>query len=110
MVENEDISIGGKNIIIEVDESKLGKKYNRGHKVEGVWVVGGIERTDERKAFIVPVQDRTKQTLLQVIRKHVKPGSIIYRSVERLCWTVSRWGISTFDSQYFKTIAVCKKH
>jgi len=59
--ETEDTSIGGENIIVEVDESKLGKrKYNRGHKVEGVWVVGGIERTDERKAFIVQVQNRTK--------------------------------------------------
>ena len=84
MVETDDISIGDENIIVEVDESKLGKrKYNRGHKVEGVWVVGGIERTDERKAFIVPVQDQTKQTLLQVIRKHVEPGSIIYTDLWR---------------------------
>ena len=34
--------IGGEGIIVEIDESKLGKrKYNRGHPVEGVWVVGG---------------------------------------------------------------------
>ena len=39
MVETEDTSIVGENIIVEVDESKLGKrKYNRGHKIEGVWV------------------------------------------------------------------------
>jgi hypothetical protein len=32
--------------IVEVDESKFGKrKYHRGHRVEGVWVIGGVERT-----------------------------------------------------------------
>jgi hypothetical protein len=36
--------IGGPGIIIEVDESKFGRrKYNRGHRVEGVWVMGGVE-------------------------------------------------------------------
>jgi hypothetical protein len=44
----EDAVIGGDNIVVEIDGSKLGKrKYHRGHRVEGVWVVGGIERTHE---------------------------------------------------------------
>ncbi|KII64951.1 hypothetical protein RF11_08438 [Thelohanellus kitauei] len=35
-----------------VDERKLAKrKYHRGHLVEGVWVVAGIERTKEKKMF-----------------------------------------------------------
>ena len=52
-IENLDLAaapIGGEGIIVEIDESKFGKrKYNRGHRVEGVWVVGGVEiivRTD----------------------------------------------------------------
>jgi hypothetical protein len=36
-----DTVIGGSGIIVEIDESKFGKrKYNRGHSVEGVWVIG----------------------------------------------------------------------
>ena len=36
--------IGGNEIIIEVDETKMGKqKYNRNHQVEGVWIIVEIE-------------------------------------------------------------------
>ena len=34
--------IGGEGIIVEIDESKFGKvKNHRGHKLDGVWVLGG---------------------------------------------------------------------
>jgi transposase-like protein len=70
---------GGEGIIVEIDEWKFGKRKNhRGHHVEGVWVVGGVERTPDRKVFITAVQDRTSKTQLDIIRVHVKPGSIIY--------------------------------
>ena len=37
--------------VVEVDETKLGKrKYNKGHKVDGVWILAGIEHT-ERVGF-----------------------------------------------------------
>jgi hypothetical protein len=40
----EKVQIGGSHIIIEIDETKLGKrKYHRGHIVGGVWVVVGVE-------------------------------------------------------------------
>jgi len=75
--------IGGDEVIVEIDESKFGKrKYHRGHKVEGVWVVGGRERTEERRMFAVIVDDRSAATLLDVITKYVRPGSIIYTD----CW------------------------
>lgn len=39
--------IGGENIVVEIDKSKFTKrKYNRGHKVSGGWVlkiIGGRE-------------------------------------------------------------------
>lgn len=78
-IEVEDVVIGGEGVEVEIDESKLGKrKYNRGHRVEGVWVVGGVERTSERKVFLVEVISRNKETLLEIIKRHVLPGSIIY--------------------------------
>jgi hypothetical protein len=37
--------IGGNNSVVEIDESKFGKrKYNRGHRAEGVWVRGMIDK------------------------------------------------------------------
>jgi hypothetical protein len=51
-LEDDDSIIGGGGVVIEIDESKLGKrKYHRGHRVDGIWVLGGIERTVEKKVF-----------------------------------------------------------
>jgi transposase-like protein len=78
-VQTEDMMIGGCGIIVEIDESKLGMlKFKRGHRVEGVWVLGGVERTPERRVFMVPVERRDAGTLLDAINRHVRPGSIIY--------------------------------
>ena len=75
--------IGGPGIIVEIDESKLSKrKYNRGHHVEGIWVVGGVERTTDRKLFVVEVNNRNAQTLSEKIEQYVLHGSIIYTD----CW------------------------
>lgn len=83
-ISEDDATIGGPNIVVEIDESKMGKrKYHRGHRVEGVWIVGGIERTAERKMFATSVQDRTQETLLDVISRHVAPGSIIHTDLWR---------------------------
>ncbi|KRH94676.1 putative transposable element, partial [Pseudoloma neurophilia] len=71
--------IGGENIIVEIDESKFGKpKYNGGHRVEGQWVLGLVERTKERKMILIPVKKRDSVTLLQIIKKYVHPQSVIY--------------------------------
>ena len=66
-LEDIDTRIGGEGIIVEIDESKFGKrKYNRGHAVEGegegAWVVGGIERSIERKFFAEIVEKRYAET------------------------------------------------
>ena len=74
----EDIIIGGEGVIVEIDESKFGKiKHNRGHSVNGAWVLGGVERTPERKMFLLEVPDRNAETLINIIKTYVKPGSII---------------------------------
>jgi len=74
-----DCRIGGPNIVIEIGESKFGKrKFNRGHRIEGVWVVGGVERTPEKKVFVCRVEQRDAATLRDVISRFVLPGSIVY--------------------------------
>jgi transposase-like protein len=75
--------IGGPGIVVEIDETKLGKrKYHRGHSVEGVWIVVGIEGGSKGKIFLVPVKDRTASTLRTIIESHILPGSIINTD----CW------------------------
>jgi hypothetical protein len=65
-------------IIVEVDESKFGKvKYGHGHRVEGVWVVGGVARTPGREVFAVSVTDRSADTLKAVLQMYIRPGTHI---------------------------------
>lgn len=78
-VREEEVIIGGPGIIIEIDETKLGKrKYHRGHRVDGVWVIAGIERTANKKVFLIEVEDRTIETITNVLKTYVRPESIVY--------------------------------
>lgn len=72
-----------KGVIVEIDESKFGKrKYNRGHRVDGAWVFGGRERDDGRKCFFEVVAKRDKDTLLEIIKRKILPGTLIISD----CW------------------------
>lgn len=83
-IDFQDTIIGGQGIEVELDETKVSKrKYNRGHQVNGVWVLGGVERTPERKFFAIPVPDRKAETLTQLITNYVAPGSVIYTDLWR---------------------------
>lgn len=74
--------IGGHNKIVEIDESKFGKrKYNVGRLIEGQWVFGGICR-ETRACFMVPVDKRDSETLLAVIEERIEPGTTIISD----CW------------------------
>lgn len=78
VVLRDNVQIGGPGVVVEIDESKFGKrKHHKGHRVEGAWVFGGVELTPERKFFAVVVPDRTKKTLLPIIKRHILPGTII---------------------------------
>lgn len=69
--------IGGRRQIVEIDEAKFGhRKYNRGRVIEGKWIFGGIER-ESNLFFMEPVMDRSKKTLLEVIKRRIKPGTTI---------------------------------
>ena len=77
-VEEVDAVIGGPGVVVEIDESKLGKrKYNRGHHVDGAWVIGGVEKTQDRKMFLCKINKRDRNTLIPIILRHVMSGSII---------------------------------
>lgn len=71
--------IGGAGHIIEIDESKFGKrKYNRGRRVVGKWILGGYCRTTG-ECFLVecPRNKRDHHTLIRLIKENVLPGTII---------------------------------
>ena len=79
MIQSENIKIGGKDIIVEIDETKLARrKYNRGHRVGDVWVLVGVERTNERRVFIKVLDNRSAETLNRLIDENVELGSIVY--------------------------------
>lgn len=70
--------IGGEGKVVEIDESKFGKrKYHRGRRVEGQWVFGGYER-GTGLVFMVPVEKRNRETLLPIIHAWIKPGTTIH--------------------------------
>jgi transposase-like protein len=76
--------IGVPDVVVEIDETKVGKrKYNRGHRVEGTWVVAGVERSKEHKAFVIQVDKRDSSTLQCIIEKHVLPETIILTDLWR---------------------------
>ena len=75
--------IGGPNIIVEADESKFGRrKYHRGHRAEGVWVFGMVERTRARNFYCQVVDDRTGGTLISTMLRHIDTRSTINTD----CW------------------------
>lgn len=99
--------IGGIGIEVEIDETKMGKrKYNRGHMVEGVWVIAGVERTPEKKVFAVSVPDRTAATIKEIIEKYVHTGSIIltdgWKAYKTVCKELSFDHLIVDHSKNFK--------
>ena len=87
--------LGGPGIVVEIDETVIVKrKYHKGRLLKEIWVFGGIER-ESKKCFAVellagfnlaelPRDDRVKRlprdtdTLLPIIQRFIRPGSIIY--------------------------------
>ena len=97
-VEMETVKVGGENIIVEIDETKLGKrKYNRRHRVEGVWVVAGVERTSAKKIFAREVENRNAETITKIIETYVLPGSIIFTD----CWKAYIAACEKLNYQHF---------
>ena len=77
ILEKSSEKIGGVGKIVEIDESKFGKrKFHKGRRVDGVWVFWGIER-ETKRCFFTTVADRTRETLLEIIKNNIQPGTTI---------------------------------
>lgn len=96
------LRIGGPGVIVEMDESKFGKrKYNRGHRVEGNWVWGCVERIVDSitgkcsagRCVMVVVERRDIETLKPLILRFITPGSYIISDMY-----ASYIGISDYES------------
>jgi len=71
--------IGGSGEIVEIDESKFGKrKYNRGHCVDGVWILGAIEKSNRKRIILMIVDDRKKETLTEKLKDSIAEDSVLY--------------------------------
>ena len=71
--------LGGPGCIVELDEClAVKRKYNRGRILSNqVWIFGGVERGNPKNYFIEVVSNRKRTTLLEVIRRRVRCGSIV---------------------------------
>ena len=70
--------IGGDGVVVEIDEFKFEKsRFHKGKRVDGVWIFGGIETGERENCFFVVVEDRSSDTLLPIIHKFIKKGSVI---------------------------------
>ncbi|XP_067625182.1 uncharacterized protein [Eurosta solidaginis] len=72
--------IGGPGTVVQIDESKFGKrKYNKGRRVEGHWVLGMVqEGTNHIRMEVCPGNIRSAEVLIPLIKKHVVEGSTIH--------------------------------
>ncbi|KAG0438242.1 hypothetical protein DMUE_3206, partial [Dictyocoela muelleri] len=71
--------IGGNEKIVEIDESKFGKrKYERGHKVDGVWILGAVERSNERRIILKKCKKRSKEEITTFLKRFIFSDSILY--------------------------------
>ena len=84
---------------IEIDESLFGRrvKYHRGNPNVGVkvWVFGMVERSSN-SIILYPVNDRSEETLLPLIERHVEKGSSIYSDGWSAYWDLNNRGYKHF--------------
>ncbi|CAG2257629.1 unnamed protein product [Mytilus edulis] len=90
---------------VELDESLFGRKckYHKG-KDTGckVWIFGIVERSTNR-LILYPVDRRNKQTLIPLIKKHVKPGATIFSDGWAAYLTLNEEGFSHFTVSHKTT-------
>ena len=70
--------IGGPGMTVELDETCVFKpKYQRGRRFrKHRWLFGGVERGSGR-CFVALVKKRDANALLNLISRHVRPGTTV---------------------------------
>ena len=76
--------IGGPGVIVQVDETKFGKrKYYRSRHVDGTWIFGAIDDdTDEVRLAICPNNKLSKDVLHKIILDEVQ----LETEIRSDCW------------------------
>lgn len=76
--------IGGKETIVEIDQTLLVKqKYHRGRSLANqVWAVGGVVRGDPTTFFVEIVKNRNRETMIELIKRKIRPGT----EIQTDCW------------------------
>ena len=75
--------IGGPGKLVEIDESKFGKrKYRIFRSRINVWILGICRESGELFIVECPRNKRDKNTLIPIIRQHVAEGTHIITD----CW------------------------
>ncbi|KII71925.1 hypothetical protein RF11_09873 [Thelohanellus kitauei] len=72
------VTIGGPDVVVEIFEKKIcRRKKLEDNNVSEFWVLAGIERSPEKKMFVIELPDRTKESMRTLISIYIKPGSIV---------------------------------
>ncbi|XP_020716767.1 uncharacterized protein LOC110118711 [Ceratitis capitata] len=81
--------IGGPGKIVQIDESKSGKrKFNKWRRVDGHWVLEIVEDGSvDIRLEVCPDNARSAEVLISLIRKHVVEGTTIHTD----CWKAYDW-------------------
>lgn len=78
------------------------KHHRGGGQGTRVWILGLVE-TETNKLILYPVQDRTEATLVEIILKHVEPGSTVLTDGWSSYLNLNKEGFKHFTVNHKKT-------
>lgn len=76
--------IGRKDVIFEINETRIGKnKHRRGHVIKGFWEVGMVQKTERRQLIVIRVERSNADTLIPLILSFVDLESTVHTDLWR---------------------------